>query len=59
MLLSTEENEFVAKGRQFFCSELVVKCWKILDIIKNEEACASFLPKALEDNEELILCDDV
>jgi hypothetical protein len=37
----------------------VVKCWKILDIIKNEEACASFLPKALEDNEELILCDDV
>jgi hypothetical protein len=50
---------FVEKDRTFFCSELVVKCWKILGIITNEEACANFLPGALETDDVLKLAEGV
>ena len=40
-------------GRAFFCSELVVKAWKICQImIENNEACSNFLPADLAQGRE-------
>jgi hypothetical protein len=51
------ENDFspmyVEKDRPFFCSELVVKAYKILGVLNNEESSSSFLPSNLENNDAL------
>lgn len=40
--------------RSFFCSELAVKCFKVLGLMKdNQKSCTLYYPKQFEDGEQV------
>ena len=43
---NSEESKvrLIEEGRGFFCSELVLKAYKVVGLIKTNEACSNWLP---------------
>ena len=46
-IVKKDPNRLVDKDRTFFCSELIAKVYKVVNIMKpTNEACTNFLPSA-------------
>ena len=43
---NSEESKvrLIEEGRGFFCSELVLKAYKVVGLIKTNQACSNWLP---------------
>ena len=39
-----EKVRLIEEGRGFFCSELVIKAYKLVGLIQSDEACSNWLP---------------
>lgn len=54
--MSQRHQADIKDDRNFFCSELVAKCLKVLGVLKDlKKSCTSYYPSHFEDNQKVEL----